>query len=270
MLNNENHIHPTAASPITAAAMAKPISRPLTAFLAPANAAGRAVGAAGLAVGAGAATPTEEGGRATDAALAPETGGAGAAGEAEGGRETAGGAAAAAGGGGGAGVEAGGGGGEPPAGKLGSLIVADEEGFGGKLMRTVSFLGWTFAASPGLGGTAPAGVLGVFSAIKIYHAQARVGSRECQTLNPFWKHFTLLSTCEGKTKVQKKFRAPKVLLLAIWAIADIATESDTRSPNGQWNCSAWCSNPKSVFGKKPSGWATGIRWWTNSVPRRDW
>ena len=32
-------------------------------------------------------------------------------------------------------------------------------------MRTVSFLGCTFAASPGLGGTAPEGKLGIFSAI---------------------------------------------------------------------------------------------------------
>jgi hypothetical protein len=32
-------------------------------------------------------------------------------------------------------------------------------------MRTVSFLGWTFAGSAGLGGTAPVGKLGMFSAI---------------------------------------------------------------------------------------------------------
>jgi hypothetical protein len=30
-------------------------------------------------------------------------------------------------------------------------------GFGGKAMRTVSFLGWTLAASGGLGGTPPGG-----------------------------------------------------------------------------------------------------------------
>jgi hypothetical protein len=44
------------------------------------------------------------------------------------------------------------------------LIVAVAEGFGGRLMRTVSFFGCTLAASPGLGGT---GTLGMFSAIAI-------------------------------------------------------------------------------------------------------
>jgi hypothetical protein len=38
-------------------------------------------------------------------------------------------------------------------------------GFGGRLMRTVSFLGCTLAASPGFGGTPPAGGLEVGSAI---------------------------------------------------------------------------------------------------------
>src|SRR5882672_3183923 len=47
----------------------------------------------------------------------------------------------------------------------GILIVGAAVGLGGKLIRTVSFLGCTFAASAGLGGTAP-GVLGMFSAIK--------------------------------------------------------------------------------------------------------
>jgi len=47
----------------------------------------------------------------------------------------------------------------------GILIVGAAVGFGGKLIRTVSFLGCTLAASVGLGGTAPDGVLGLFSAI---------------------------------------------------------------------------------------------------------
>ena len=47
----------------------------------------------------------------------------------------------------------------------GILIVGAAVGFGGKLIRTVSFLGCTFAASAGLGGTAPDGVFGMFSAI---------------------------------------------------------------------------------------------------------
>jgi hypothetical protein len=66
-------------------------------------------------------------------------------------------------------------------GGVGSLIVGAALCLGGRLIRTVSFLGWTLAASAGLGGTAPVatgtftaglgtlgttGVLGVFSDIK--------------------------------------------------------------------------------------------------------
>jgi hypothetical protein len=54
----------------------------------------------------------------------------------------------------------------PPGGSVGSLIVGAAEGFGGKLIRTVSFLGWTLPVSF-LGGTAPVGALGLMSAIKI-------------------------------------------------------------------------------------------------------
>ncbi len=53
----------------------------------------------------------------------------------------------------------------PPGGRVGSLMVGAAEGFGGRLMRTVSFLGWTFPVSF-FGGIAPAGVFGMFSAIK--------------------------------------------------------------------------------------------------------
>ena len=59
-------------------------------------------------------------------------------------------------------------GGAPPGGSDGSLIVAGDAGFGGKLMRTVSFFGCTLAASAGFGGTAPAGELGLISAIKFF------------------------------------------------------------------------------------------------------
>jgi hypothetical protein len=48
----------------------------------------------------------------------------------------------------------------------GILIVGEAVGFGGRLMRTVSFFGWTLPDSEGLVGTAPEGGLGVFSAIK--------------------------------------------------------------------------------------------------------
>jgi hypothetical protein len=47
---------------------------------------------------------------------------------------------------------------------LGNLIVAVGFGGVGRLMRTVSFFGWTFAGS-GLGGTPPPGTFGVLSAI---------------------------------------------------------------------------------------------------------
>lgn len=111
--------------------------------------------------GAGATAAVREGGAAT---FAPElAGGAGGLG-----------ALAAGGGtptdGGGAAVNEGAGG--VAAGKVGSLIVAEDAlapgappGLGGKLIRTVSLRGWTLGASEGLGGTAPPGMLGVFSAI---------------------------------------------------------------------------------------------------------
>jgi hypothetical protein len=46
-------------------------------------------------------------------------------------------------------------------------MVGAAEGFGGKLIRTVSFLGWTFPVSF-LGGTAPDGIFGMFSAIELF------------------------------------------------------------------------------------------------------
>jgi hypothetical protein len=65
----------------------------------------------------------------------------------------------------------------PPAGRVGSLIVGEELGLGGRLMRTVSFLGWTFAASAGRGGTAPPGVIGLLSAISMFD-EAKLGSAQ--------------------------------------------------------------------------------------------
>jgi len=64
----------------------------------------------------------------------------------------------------------------------GILIVGAAVGFGGKLIRTVSFLGCTFAASVGLGGTAPDGVFGMFSAINVFQTKTRVGASWCQML----------------------------------------------------------------------------------------
>jgi hypothetical protein len=63
---------------------------------------------------------------------------------------------------------------------VGNLIVA--VGLGGKLMRTVSFLGCTFAGSGGFGGTGPPGGFGMFSGIKLIQwFQAKVDLRQCQT-----------------------------------------------------------------------------------------
>jgi hypothetical protein len=81
----------------------------------------------------------------------------------------------------GAAAEAPEGGGVPGA-KVGSLIVGAEVGFGGKLMRTVSFLGWTLEASAGLGGNAPPGGVGMLSAISfLLLLQPKVASLYCQT-----------------------------------------------------------------------------------------
>jgi hypothetical protein len=41
-------------------------------------------------------------------------------------------------------------------------MVGAADGFGGKLMRTVSFLGWTLPVSFLTGGTAPVGAPGMF------------------------------------------------------------------------------------------------------------
>ena len=64
----------------------------------------------------------------------------------------------------------------PPGGRVGSLIVGAADGLGGKLMRTVSFFGWTLPVSF-FGGTAPAGTFGMLSAIRlsVYKTLRRVG-----------------------------------------------------------------------------------------------
>jgi hypothetical protein len=51
-------------------------------------------------------------------------------------------------------------------------MVGADVGLGGKLMRTVSFLGCTLLDSAGLGGKAPPGDVGKFSAI-IFLAQTK-------------------------------------------------------------------------------------------------
>jgi hypothetical protein len=131
---------PTAAKPTTAAAIARILSRTLTV--------GAMTTGAGSGRGAGAG------------AGAAGRGAAGAAGMARGAADGAATAAGAA----GAGDAAKGAAVGPPGGKVGNFIVGAAEGLGGKLMRTVSFFGWTLPVSF-FGGTAPAGTFGRFSAI---------------------------------------------------------------------------------------------------------
>ena len=149
----------TARRPITAAAIPNPTSSPLirrTGWItvgrgASAGATAGADEVAGRIVGA----PVEVGGRATCAVGAPEAGGrkveAGVAEEPATPIDD-------------PGVTGLAEPGEPAAGSVGNLIVGEALGLGGKLIRTVSFLGCILAASPGLGG-APLGTLGLFSAI---------------------------------------------------------------------------------------------------------
>src|SRR6185369_12881909 len=68
----------------------------------------------------------------------------------------------------------------PPGGSVGSFMVGAADGFGGRLMRTVSFLGWTLPVSF-FGGTAPPGMLGMFSAINL-PVQDRLPSRRVKLL----------------------------------------------------------------------------------------
>ena len=128
----------TTKIPTIAAAIAKPLSNPLT----PAGRAtgrwGTVAGRGGAAAACGRAGGAAGGGGAVGAAA--ETGAA-----VELGAATVGGAAAAAG--------------------EGILIVGEVVGLGGRLIRTVSFFGCTLAASAGLGGAAPAGGFEFSSAI---------------------------------------------------------------------------------------------------------
>ena len=159
-----------AAKPTTAAAIASPVSSPLMVCLADATT-GRGAGEAGRAAGAAA---TEERG-------APAGGG-----ETLAGAELGRGAGAPGGVDAGAGVTAGPAeAGAAPAGTEGNLIVAlglaagggaptalggtgPAPGFGGKLIRTVSFFGWTLALSAGLGGMPEGGGgTGLLSAINL-------------------------------------------------------------------------------------------------------
>ena len=148
-------VEKSATNPTTAAAITRTVSRVLIGRAPPIGAGtgrGAAAGAGRAAVGGTAPARGALGGRAGAAAL---------------------GAAAA-----GVGPPAG-----PPGGSVGSLIVGAAEGLGGKLIRTVSFLGWTLPVSF-FGGTAPLGMLGIFSAIKLILVQIRVVVCRCQTHIP--------------------------------------------------------------------------------------
>ncbi len=67
-------------------------------------------------------------------------------------------------------------------GGAGIFMLGAAVGLGGKVMRTVSFLGWTFEASAGFGGTAPGAGVGVFSDIGRSLAYEEQGM--CQWVNP--------------------------------------------------------------------------------------
>ncbi len=103
---------------------------------------------------------------------------AGAAAPIRGAAGTAAGAAVADNAGAGAAVEAAAG---PPGGRVGNLMVGAAEGFGGKLIRTVSFFGWTFPVSF-FGGTAPAGMFGMFSAINQVTVKLKSASQSVKPL----------------------------------------------------------------------------------------
>lgn len=60
----------------------------------------------------------------------------------------------------------------PPGGSVGSFMVGDAVGLGGKLMRTVSFFACGFGSSAGLGGTGAPGGVGTFSAIYVLNSAA--------------------------------------------------------------------------------------------------
>lgn len=137
---------PMAATPATAAAIARTVSTGLAAATTtgamatrPAAGAGRAAGCAAAAAAAGA----------TGAAVVVRWAATGAAVPA-GGRATAGAAP---------GIPPGAPVG-PPGGNVGNLIVGAADGFGGKVMRTVSFLGWTLPVDFFMGVTGAPGTPG--------------------------------------------------------------------------------------------------------------
>ena len=130
----------TAPSPKMAAAMPSPTSSPLT--LRAEEGAGRLAGAGpGAPGGRVTGTPVLVGGRLAAAAAAPATVDSVVLPEAVGGRGAGGAAAAGAEAAVPMGAETAGEADGPPAGRVGSLMVGDELGLGGRLMRTVSFLG---------------------------------------------------------------------------------------------------------------------------------
>ena len=73
----------------------------------------------------------------------------------------------------------------PVGGSEGSLIVGAAVGFGGKAIRTVSFFGWTLAASGGFGGT---GEFGVGSAIKLFTGKYEAAKMVSNCYSPNSRH----------------------------------------------------------------------------------
>src|SRR5262249_40638494 len=82
----------------------------------------------------------------------------------------------------------------PPGGRGGNLMVGAAEGLGGKLIRTVSFFGWTLPVSF-FGGTAPPGGFGMFSAISFLCLKLELHLASVNRLNEsqfLWAHFKAL------------------------------------------------------------------------------
>jgi hypothetical protein len=201
-----NNTHSTAAMPTTVAAMANPRST-LLIVCSPAGAgglAGRGAPAPAAVPGRGiVGAPTVVAGLAGVAVdvsgRAPAGGGAGGATT----RPGAGAGAAGAGDGRAAGAAA-----APLAGSVGNLMVAVGDGFGGRLMRTVSFFGCTLAESPGFGGTPPPGVLGVLSAIANFVSEPRGALPECQWLYPQTPRREV-ALCRTRLRAPRNLRDPR-------------------------------------------------------------
>lgn len=219
-----------ATSPMIAAANARPLSRPLTVGAAAIGAGRGADGGGGACrVAVGAAVPGREAAGAAGAAWAADVLSAGA------------GAAAGAAG--------------PPGGSVGNLIVGAAEGLGGKLMRTVSFLGWTFPVSF-FGGTAPVGMLGMFSAIKLTLIKTKDDFRPCQT------HNRAIQTAKWRSAAQSQ-RYPTISASHFAGGLTSSNRLRLRQPRSS---RPHCDEQRVQWGRLPA--TEAARWGQRALPSR--